>query len=162
MKILFLCTHNRCRSILAEAIANHFGADLILAASAGSDPAGQVHPLTLYYLQQCHIPSEGLRSKSWDEMADFEPDYVITLCDSAAGESCPVWLGNTRTIHWGLPDPSAVNADEQSVAEAFLGVIEILKCRIMQIRYWLEQGLPPEQIQQKMLRPAVSGPIELA
>ncbi len=109
MNILFLCTHNACRSILAEAI---FRAEAIKAGvnirvqSAGSTPRGTIHPLTLQYLKHWQIDTAGLTSKSWDEMADFAPDLVITVCDQAAGESCPVWFGKAVKAHWSLPDPS--------------------------------------------------------
>jgi arsenate reductase (thioredoxin) len=116
MKLLFICTHNRCRSILSEAITNHLGAGELQAFSAGSAPAGAVHPLTLKYLAEAGIPIEGLSSKSWDVYADLNPDVVITLCDSAASETCPVWMGNSLRLHWGLVDPSKLTENE---AEAF-------------------------------------------
>ena len=87
MKVLYICTHNRCRSILSEAITNHVAGDVITAKSAGSQPAGEVHPLSLKYLNEAGIPTEGLQSQSWDEFEAFAPDLVITVCDSAAGES---------------------------------------------------------------------------
>ncbi|MDG2174758.1 MAG: arsenate reductase ArsC [Gammaproteobacteria bacterium] len=106
MKILFICTHNRCRSILAEAIARHCGKGLLKPASAGSQPAGVVDPLTLEALTRHQIPADGLQCKSWNDLKEFNPDLVITVCDSAAAEACPVWLGRAVKVHWGLADPS--------------------------------------------------------
>ena len=119
MKILYICTHNRCRSILSEAITNHFASDHIQAKSAGSQPAGEVHPLSLRYLNEAGISTEGLQSQSWDEFEDFKPDVVITVCDSAAGEACPVWFGQSIKMHWGLADPSKLEGTEEEIAAAF-------------------------------------------
>lgn len=130
MKILFICTHNRCRSIVAEAIANHFGEGLIEAASAGSEPADKVHPMTLKALVANGIPVKGLHSKTWDDMEDFEADFVITVCDSAAGESCPLWFGMSLRAHWGLEDPSTIDGSEKEKLLAFNQTIEILTFRI--------------------------------
>ena len=119
MKILYICTHNRCRSILSEAITNHRAAGALIARSAGSQPAGEVHPLSLKYLAEAGIPTRGLKSQSWDEFEDFAPDVVITLCDSAAGESCPLWFGKAIKLHWGLEDPSKLSGDESAIAAEF-------------------------------------------
>jgi arsenate reductase len=141
LKLLFICTHNRCRSILAEAIAREVGGELIEAASAGSEPAGAIHPLTLKHLQRHDIPAEGLRSKALDELDAFTPDFVITVCDKAAAEPCPLWLGKNRPLHWGLSDPSALNADEAASQEAFDQTIVTLLSRLRWLRAGLEQGL---------------------
>ncbi|MGQ9426559.1 arsenate reductase ArsC [Gilvimarinus sp. F26214L] len=141
MKVLFICTHNRCRSILAEAIARHTAGGWIEAASAGSQPAGEVHPLSLHYLKERGVPTEGLRSKSWSELNDFEPDLVITVCDSAAQEACPVWLGRSLKVHWGLPDPSRLNAPADRVGGAFRAVMDALEARIAALA---EVDLDPE------------------
>lgn len=126
MKILYICTHNRCRSILCEAITNHLAGVGMVAASAGSSPVGQVHPLTLQYLREAGVPIVGLYSKSWDELEDFAPDLVITVCDSAANESCPVWFGSAVKLHWGLADPSKVEGSDADKAAAFrAGIAEI-------------------------------------
>lgn len=120
MNILFLCTHNACRSILAEAIFRHVAAALGVKAqiySAGSAPRGQVHPLTLQYLTDWHINTTGLFSKSWDDLADVAPDLVITVCDQAAGESCPVWFGKAVKAHWSLPDPTRAGLSEAGLSE---------------------------------------------
>ena len=130
MKILYICTHNRCRSILAEAVTNQFGQGILEARSAGSQPAGVVHPLSLKYLQQSGIDIEGLRSQSWDAFEAWSPDVVITVCDSAAGESCPVWFGQSLKVHWGLSDPSALDASEEQVTLAFQRTIKTLKGRV--------------------------------
>lgn len=136
MKLLFICTHNRCRSILAEAIAR----DVIRqqssdwqVRSAGSQPAGMVYPGTLDFLQRQGIETEGLQSQSWDEFEDYfsgsDTVVAITVCDSAAGEACPVWFGKGIKAHWGLPDPSKLeNPTEQ--AELFEAVASTLKKRI--------------------------------
>ena len=112
MKILFICTHNRCRSILAEALTRHMSEGRIDARSAGSQPAGVVFPGTLKYLESQNISTEGLVSQSWDDHEAFAPDVVITVCDSAAGETCPVWFGNAARVHWGLPDPSKLPTED--------------------------------------------------
>lgn len=134
MKILYICTHNRCRSILSEAISNHRAGDLLQARSAGSQPAGEVHPLSLKYLQEAGVPTQGLKSQSWDDFEDFEPDVVITLCDSAAGEACPVWFGKAVKLHWGLVDPSRGSRDDDATAEAFRQTIKLIEARVDQLR----------------------------
>ena len=101
MKILYICTHNRCRSILSEAITNHLAKGKFQAFSAGSQPADHVHPLSIKYLKERGISIEGLKSKSWEEFEEEQPDIVITVCDNAANEVCPVWFGNTLKIHTG-------------------------------------------------------------
>lgn len=130
MKILFICTHNRCRSILAEAICNHYGRGVICAKSAGSAPVDQVHPLSIHYLQEAGISTEGLSSQSWDEHESWQADVVITVCDSAAGEACPVWFGQTMRVHWGLADPSRLQGTDDEIAEAFRATIAVLTQRI--------------------------------
>jgi len=146
MKILFICTHNRCRSILAEAICNYYGDGLIEAVSAGSNPAGQVHPLTLKALTSLNIPTENLSSQSWDDFENSNSDYVITVCDKAATEACPVWLGNARQVHWGLSDPSIVEGNDETINAAFFHTIEILKGRIQHLKPWVEQGIDEDEL----------------
>ncbi len=133
MKILYICTHNRCRSILSEAVTNQLAAGVIEAKSAGSQPAGVVHPLSLTYLNQAGYNTDGLQSQSWDEFEAFAPDIVITVCDSAAGESCPVWFGNSLKVHWGLSDPSKVVGSEQEIQAAFNHCIELIEARVKQL-----------------------------
>lgn len=114
-KVLVLCTGNSARSILGEVLFNHLGKGLFKAYSAGSHPAGKVNPGALELLQQQGYSTEGLRSKSWDEFAAPgapEFDFIFTVCDNAAGEVCPVWLGHPCTAHWGIPDPAHVEGDE--------------------------------------------------
>lgn len=130
MKVLYICTHNRCRSILSEAITRHRAGDRITARSAGSQPAGEVHPLSLKYLAEAGIPTAGLQSRSWDEFEAFEPDVVITLCDSAAAEACPVWFGKAIKVHWGLADPSKVQGDQELIAKAFRDTIRRIGKRV--------------------------------
>ena len=129
MKVLFLCTHNRCRSVIAEALARHLDDPQLEAASAGSAPAGEVHPLTLHYLKQAGVDTQALASKGMDDVRDFDPDLVLTLCDSAAGEACPLWLGTALRMHWGIEDPS--QAPEGSDADAAFGAcIDTLRERV--------------------------------
>ena len=130
MKLLFVCTHNRCRSILCEAITSQRGAGLLEAASAGSAPVDAVHPLTLRYLEERGYQTAGLRSKSWHELEAFDPDRVVTVCDSAAGEACPLWMGEVEKIHWGLPDPSRVVGDEPAIRSAFMAVIDRIENKV--------------------------------
>ena len=131
--ILFLCTANSARSILAEALANHVGHGRLQAFSAGSQPSGQVQPMALEVLQRVGVPTDGLRSKSWDEFgADGAPqmDIVITVCGNAAGETCPVWPGHPVTAHWGVDDPAAVAGSEDQRRDAFVEAMKVLRHRI--------------------------------
>jgi len=130
MKILFICTHNRCRSILSEAITNQLAKGRIVARSAGSQPAGVIHPLTITYLRENDFSVQGLKSQSWDEFSDFNPDLIVTVCDRAAREVCPVWFGDSTQIHWGLEDPSKLEGSEQETAIAFQTTINEIKSRI--------------------------------
>ena len=130
MKILYICTHNRCRSILSEAITNHLSDGTLQAYSAGSQPAGEVHPLSLKYLAEKGIAIEGLQSQSWDDFEAEQPDIVVTVCDSAANETCPVWFGNTVQVHWGLPDPSKLAGNEEMICDAFYAVMGTIEQRI--------------------------------
>ncbi len=130
MKVLFICTHNRCRSIMAEAIGRQLGKTVLDVRSAGSTPEGAVNANALHYLDQRGYQTGNLRSQSWDEFADFNPDLVITLCDQAAGESCPLWMGKTEKRHWGMNDPSKIEGSENEIAAAFAAAIEELEARI--------------------------------
>lgn len=117
--VLFLCTGNSARSILAEAILNKEGAGRFRAFSAGSFPKGQVHPLSIKLLGELDYPTEGYRSKSWNEFAAAGApplDFIFTVCDDAAGETCPTWPGQPMTAHWGIPDPAAAAPDRQERA----------------------------------------------
>ena len=131
--ILFLCTGNSARSILAECIMNRVGRGKFVAYSAGSYPKGEVNPHALALLRRLGYPVAGLRSKSWDEFArQGAPalDFVFTVCDNAANEVCPVWPGQPMTAHWGLPDPAAVTGDERATDRAFKDAFQILQRRI--------------------------------
>lgn len=133
MKILYICTHNRCRSILSEAITNHLSKGKIVAKSAGSQPSGEVHPLSIKYLLQAGISTDGLSSQSWDEFEDFAPDIVVTVCDAAAGESCPLWFGSSVKVHWGLADPSKLVGTDSAIAQAFNASIKEITLRVEQL-----------------------------
>lgn len=130
--VLFLCTGNSARSILAEALLNHMGEGRFKAYSAGSFPKGEVHPTALDLLKDLGFPAEGLRSKSWDEFAAEgapELDFIFTVCDNAAGETCPIWPGHPMTAHWGIEDPAAVeNGPKQK--RAFERALAYLRQRI--------------------------------
>ena len=131
--VLFLCTGNSARSILAESILKKDGADRFTAFSAGSHPKGQVHPLALKVLAAFNYPDEGFRSKSWDEFAvpgAPKMDFVFTVCDSAAGESCPVWPGQPVTAHWGIEDPAAAEGGGMEREAAFNTAFRYMKNRI--------------------------------
>ena len=120
--VLFLCTGNSARTIMAECSLNHWGAGRFRAFSAGSHPLGHIHPRTLQLLRELHHPTEGLRSKSWDEFArpDSPPlDFVFTVCDKAASEACPLWPGQPMTAHWGVEDPAAFIGPEDKQLAAF-------------------------------------------
>jgi len=130
MRVLFLCTGNSARSILAEAYLNHAGKGAFVACSAGSRPAGKVNPFALQLLQSNGISTAGLRSKSWDEFATKPLDLVITVCDSAARETCPVWPGHPVTMHWGIADPAAVTGSDEERRNAFVTAFDELRRRI--------------------------------
>ncbi|EJL52098.1 protein-tyrosine-phosphatase [Rhizobium sp. CF122] len=135
--VLFLCTGNSARSILAESILNAEGKGRFKAYSAGSQPKGEVNPYALKELQAQGYPSTGFRSKGWDEFAEPgapEMDFIFTVCDSAAGEACPVWIGHPMTAHWGVEDPAAVEGSEVDKGRAFAQAARFLKNRITAFR----------------------------
>ena len=152
LNVLFLCTHNSARSILAEAILNHIGRGRFKAYSAGSQPRDnqQPNPLGLQVLQNAGIAADGLRSKSWDEFATPDAphmDLVITVCDNAAGEVCPYWPGQPATAHWGYPDPSAGDGTQVQKLEAFRQTLHALKRRLE-----LLTSLPPAKLEKALLQ----------
>jgi arsenate reductase (thioredoxin) len=131
--VLFLCTGNSARSIMAEAILNYKGRPDFTTYSAGSHPAGKVHPEALRQIQTANLPTDGLRSKAWDEFTLPDApklDFVFTVCDNAASEVCPVWPGQPTTAHWGVPGPAAVRGSEAQVERAFRETFFILDRRI--------------------------------
>jgi len=131
--VLFLCTGNSARSILGEAVLNHVGNGRFRAFSAGSTPKGQVHPMTLDILREAGIATDGLRSKSWDEFAGPAAprmDFVFTVCDNAAGETCPIWPGQPMTAHWGIEDPAAVEGPPYRQRQGFEDALRFMRNRI--------------------------------
>ncbi len=131
--VLFLCTHNSARSIMAEVIINYVGRGKFKGFSAGSQPATVPNPIALATLQRLHFPTDGLYSKNWDEFAKPDApvmDFVITVCDNAAGEVCPVWPGQPMTAHWGVEDPSQFQGTDEEKSREFVRVANILKRRI--------------------------------
>lgn len=130
MKILFLCTANSCRSILCEAMFNHLAPTDMHAYSAGSYPKGEVHPLSLKTLDKAEISPTGLYSKSSDVYENLAPDFVITVCDKAAGEACPVFFGPATKAHWGLADPSEYQGTQEEIEAAFEATLEQIRTRI--------------------------------
>jgi len=148
--VLFLCTGNSARSIMAEAILNQKGWPNFTGYSAGSHPTGRVHPEALRQIERARMPTQGLRSKNWDELA--APDapqmhFVFTVCDRAAAEMCPVWPGHPLTARWGVPDPAAVQGTPQQVERAFLEAFTILDRRIT-----LFLCLPLEKLQRELMQ----------
>ena len=130
LKLLYVCTHNACRSILAEVISQDILGDRASVSSAGSSPAGRIHPLTLRFLEDQGSATAGLESESFDAHKEFAPDIVVTVCDRAANEACPLWLEPVASVHWGLPDPSHAEGDDRARLEAFEPVVQIIASRI--------------------------------
>ena len=131
--VLFLCTGNSARSIIAEALLNQWGQGRFRGLSAGSHPKGAIHPVALQLLKRMNLSTEGLRSKSWDEFgvpSTLELDVVFTVCDNAAGEVCPYWPGQPMTAHWGVPDPAAVEGSDAEKWAAFRDTFRVLDNRI--------------------------------
>jgi protein-tyrosine-phosphatase len=152
--VLFLCTGNSARSILAEATLNHLpaGRGRFRAYSAGSEPKGTVHPLALALLREEQMPTEGLRSKSWDEFAGAAApvmDFVFTVCDNAAAEVCPIWPGRPATAHWGVPDPAAVGGSDEIKRDAFRDALSALRRRIERFVELPFDELPREGLQER-------------
>lgn len=149
-KVLVLCTGNSARSIMGEVLFNAFGKGRFFAFSAGSKPAGKVNPFALDLLKKSGFSIEGLRSKSWDEFAvsgtpDF--DFIFTVCDNAAGETCPIWPGKPVTAHWGIPDPAQVKGSDEVKRAAFIKAYEQLARRIQ-----LFMSLPVDKVDHLTLK----------
>jgi arsenate reductase len=152
LNVLFLCTHNSARSILAEATLNHIGRGRFQAYSAGSSPREnqQPNPLGLQVLRAAGISTDGLRSKSWDEFAGAnapQMDLIITVCDNAAGEVCPIWPGHPATAHWGYADPSEAQGTQEQKLEAFRRTLQAIKRRLD-----LLVNLPPEKLASQLIQ----------
>lgn len=148
--VLFLCTGNSARSILAEATLNHAGRGRFKAWSAGSQPNGKVNPYALKLLEKQGLPTEGLRSKSWDEFAVAgapEFDFIITVCDNAAGEVCPIWPGKPTTGHWGIEDPAAVEGSDDDKMHAFSHAFTLMNRRIS-----LLVNLPDDKLEAQAIK----------
>lgn len=148
--VLFICTHNSARSIMAEAILNQMGRNRFKAFSAGSQPAGQVHPLAIELLERNKMDTSGVRSKNWDEFAQSDAptmDFVLTVCDKAAGEVCPVWPGQPMTAHWGVEDPSSVEGTLEERKKAFSNAFMMLNRRIA-----IFQNLPFDKLDKLSLQ----------
>ena len=151
--VLFLCTGNSARSILAESLLTHWGRGRFRSYSAGSFPKGQVHPLALDLLTYMKLPAQGFRSKSWDEFASPQApplDFIFTVCDNAAGEVCPVWPGKPMTAHWGIADPAAVEGSDADKAFAFRKALEELETRIKQFTQLPIASLDPLTLREKL------------
>lgn len=151
--VLFLCTGNSARSIMAEALLNHWGQGRFHAYSAGSHAKGRIHPLTLEALERSHLPTEGLRSKSWDEFSgpDAPPlDFVFTVCGNAAEEQCPYWPGQPMTAHWGVEDPAAVQGSAEEQSRAFQRALRELDARIKLFTSLRIESLDTMTLQKKL------------
>jgi len=153
--VLFLCTGNSARSILAEAILNHKGKPNFTAYSAGSFPSGRVNPYALKQLETARLPTTNLRSKSWDEFAKPgapQMNFVFTVCDNAAKEVCPLWPGQPMTAHWGVPDPAAVTGSSEQIERAFRDTFVVLDRRIS-----LFLSLPLSSLDQLSIKKEIDG-----
>lgn len=153
LNVLFLCTHNSARSVLAECLLNHLGRGRFRAWSAGSQPGGKVNPFALQALAEQGVPTDGVRSKPWDEFAvpgAPHMDLIITVCDSAAGETCPVWPGHPATAHWGYADPSAVQGADAAKLSAFRDTLALIRSRLEML-----VALPDDRLQRLTLQQAV-------
>lgn len=146
LNILILCTGNSCRSVLGEALINHLGKGRFRGFSAGSRPTGKVNANALACLERNDLTTEGFQSQSWDEFADTHIDIAITVCDSAAGETCPVYLNNVIRAHWGLPDPAHVTGTDAEIAQAFQATFDALFLRINKMLALPIESMQPADI----------------
>ena len=147
-KILVLCTGNSCRSIMAEGLINHFGKENFRAFSAGSNPAGYVHPMSIKTLEKSGIFKSDYKSQSWDDFSDINFDLVITVCDNAAGEACPVYLSSAPKVHWGVEDPAKFEGSEEEIENEFQRIFTILAKRThaMVEKYSISKKLQLEEL----------------
>lgn len=152
MNILFLCTANSCRSILAEAVFNHLAPANMRAVSAGSKPCGWVHPQSLKALARAGIEQTELYSKSQEVHAQLQPDVVITLCDNAANEPCPAYFDQAFKAHWGLADPAAQQGSEEEINAVFDQTVQVIRARVEQFLQLPLANLQAEQLQQELRR----------
>jgi arsenate reductase len=153
INVLFLCSGNSARSIVAETVANKWGRGRVQAFSAGSHPSGRVNPLALELLAERGYPTDGLRSKSWDEFAApgaAAIDVIVTVCDNAAGEVCPIWPGKPVTAHWGIPDPAAVEGSDSERRLAFQQAYGDLEARIKRFLALPLEALDPPTLKARM------------
>lgn len=159
-KVLFLCTGNSARSILAEALLNHWGRGEFQAFSAGSFPKPAPHPVALEVITHLGLPTAGLRSKSWNEFAvPTAPrmDFIFTVCDQAAGEVCPIWAGHPATAHWGLPDPAAITGSHELQLAAFRETARALQLRIQFFLSLRFDALPRDELLRKLTEAGAQG-----
>ena len=149
-KILVLCTGNSCRSIMAEGLINHFGKENFQAFSAGSNPAGYVHPMSIKTLEKSGIFKSDYKSQSWDDFSDIDFDLIITVCDNAAGEACPVYLSSAPKVHWGVEDPAKFEGSEEEIENEFQRIFAILAKRThaMVEKYSISKKLQLEELTQ--------------
>lgn len=148
--VLFLCTGNSCRSIMAEALLAHYGAGKFRSLSAGSFPTGEVHPMSLATLKKRGIATKGYRSKSWDEFAGEVIDIVITVCDNAAGESCPLFPGSPLKAHWGVPDPAKFEGTQKEIAEEFLRIFHVFERRVQMLIHLPLETMDADTLKEKL------------
>jgi arsenate reductase len=161
--VLFLCTGNSARSILAESLINHWGRGRFVGHSAGSLPKGKVHPIALELLRHMKMPADGMRSKSWDEFARPgapKLDFVFTVCDNAAAESCPVWPGQPMTAHWGVADPAAVEGSDADKWLAFRQAFRELESRVRIFTSLPIESLDRVKLQERLREIGRSRPVE--
>jgi arsenate reductase len=148
--VFVICTGNSCRSVMGEALFNHFGQDRIKAFSAGSHPLGKINQDALATLARHGLPTEGYASQSWDDFADQPMDIVITVCDSAAGEACPLYLTNAVRAHWGVPDPSHVNGTDTEKLDAFEQTFATLDLRVKKMLTLPLETLSPDELTREL------------
>lgn len=148
--ILFLCTGNSCRSIMAEGLMKHYGKDKFNSFSAGSNPTGQVHPMSLKTLEKNGIEIDGLYSKSWDDISCTNIDIIITVCDDAAGESCPIFLNKAIKVHLGVFDPAKFSGNSEEIEQEFQKIYEIIERRVKAILEIDIENISNTQLQNKL------------